>query len=53
MTQIVITLNDYIFSDGIQIPWMDFLQDLQNTENIDHLYQKHIRYIKGVLMRYR
>lgn len=51
MAQIIITLDDYIFSNGIQLPWLNFLKDLETTSNIDHLYQKHVRYIKDILLR--
>ncbi|KAK6644895.1 hypothetical protein RUM43_001171 [Polyplax serrata] len=51
MIQVMVTLDDYIFSNGIQLPWIDFLQDLETTVNIDHLYQKHVRYLKDVLLK--
>lgn len=51
MAQFIITLEEYFSSSGLQISWINFLKDLETAENLDHLYQKHVRYVKDVLRR--
>ena len=51
MAQFITTLEEYFSSSGLQISWINFLKDLETAENLDHLYQKHVRYVKDVLRR--
>lgn len=51
MTQIMVTLDEHIYFNGIQLSWLSFLKDLETAENIDHLYQKHVSFIKNVVAR--